>query len=575
MSAIEATVTAPGPWHPGETVGKHRLMTRLAIGGMAEIWLALQSGPMGFGKLVVIKRIAESFSSQPQLVQMFLDEARIAAQLRHPNIVQIFDLGEHAGAYYLTMEYLHGEDLAAVVRKGRDARAAPSLPFIARVVASAAEGLSSAHHHVGLDGKPMHIVHRDVSPQNIFITYDGAVKVLDFGVALATGRLQQTTSAGQVKGKFGYMSPEQVKGEPVDMRTDVWALGVVLFEACTQTRLFDTREGAVSTAQQLLFSPIPAARDRNPRVPSELDDIISSALQRDIGKRTPSALQMQRDLEGWLKSQPDAPTSTDIAARMRTLFEERLTVKQQLLESVLKGDPSLLNHADPYKPLKPPTGSMPSAPATGMTAIASPKGIVATLAVLLVLVGIVLAWKTRAPDTADLSVTSVATDATVWVDDQPRGPPPVKLSGLRPGEHVVALETPNARSAPRRVTLEKGQSLLLDLAPPAPQPRPEAKPAPEPVAVAPPVAPALSPVPPRVDPPAPRRSTAKGQLTLETQPWTSVYLSGKLVGQTPLIESVMPAGHHQLKLVNEEKGLTRVIEVDIAPGQTTVLRLTL
>ncbi|MBL8954109.1 MAG: serine/threonine protein kinase, partial [Myxococcaceae bacterium] len=239
---------------------------------MAEIWLALQQGMKGFERVVVVKRISEGLSADPLFVEMFLDEARIAAQLNHPNIVQIYDLGEHEGAYYIAMEYLHGEDLASVMRAAIGNRAPLSHSFAARIVANAAEGLASAHARVGLDGKPLNVVHRDVSPQNIFITYDGIVKVLDFGVAKARNRAS-VTSGGQVKGKFSYMSPEQARGGDVDPRTDVWALGVVLFETATQTRLFEGRDDQMAVRDAVLRGNVPSARARNPTIPSDLDAI--------------------------------------------------------------------------------------------------------------------------------------------------------------------------------------------------------------------------------------------------------------------------------------------------------------
>src|SRR5581483_10352219 len=169
---------------------------------MAEIWLARQMGLKGFEKVVVIKRISDNYCTDPQFVEMFLDEARIAAQLDHPNIVQIHDLGEHHGAYYIAMEYLHGEDLATVVRGGVNANELLPYAYAAQIVAHAAEGLASAHNKTGMDGKPLGVVHRDVSPQNIFVTYEGVVKMVDFGVAKAANRAS-STSGGQLKGKFG------------------------------------------------------------------------------------------------------------------------------------------------------------------------------------------------------------------------------------------------------------------------------------------------------------------------------------------------------------------------------------
>jgi pyruvate/2-oxoglutarate dehydrogenase complex dihydrolipoamide acyltransferase (E2) component len=243
---------------------------------------------------------------------------------------------------------------------------------------------------------------------------------------------------------------------------------------------------------------------------------------------------------------------------------------------VLKGDVSLVKEVDSIRPLKPPTDrSMPSAPAT-MTVMRrrSPlAGIVAALAAGVVLVGAVIGWKLRPAPSAELSVSSGVPGATVCVDGKAIGPAPIKLSGLSPGDHEVVLETAEAKTLPRHISLEAGQSLVLDLAPAVPEP-------PKPPVAAQPTEPAPAPAPPT--PPAPKpeahrpaAAAAKGRLTLETTPWTSVYFGGKPLGQTPLIETVLPAGHNQLKLVNEEKSITRVIEVDVAPGQTTVMRLTL
>jgi serine/threonine-protein kinase len=570
MNASVPPPIAPLSWREGDLVGKYRLLSRLAIGGMAEIWLALQTGPMGFGKLVVVKRVSDAYAPDPASVQMFLDEARIAAQLRHRNLVQVFDLGEHGGGYYQTMEYLHGEDLGSVVRGSIAARRPLPLGFSARVLASAAEGLASAHEHVGLDGKPLQVVHRDVSPSNIFVTYDGAVKVLDFGVALAANRLQPATESGQVKGKVGYMSPEQLLGNPVDQRTDVWALGVVLFEACTGSRLFETGGRTIAAMEKILHRPIPLARERNPEIPEELEGIIASAVERDLERRTPTARALHQGLETWLKTLSDAPTSSGLAATMRALFADRLEQKQALLESARTGDLEAVKQVTVR--MRSPRVERPSASRRRWVGPAAGAGLVAALA--LAAPGAIRALSgTR---TAELRVSSSRTGTDVFLDGRKVGVTPLTLESVAQGEHTVWLDNAGRTSAPRSVTLERGQMLAVELIEAPPEPPPPAA-----VAVAPSAAPPPDPQPAPPANAAPvRRSEAakaapKGQLTLDTTPWTTVYLGGHLLGHTPLVESALPAGHHELKLVNEEKGLKRVIDVQINPGRTTVLRLSL
>src|SRR5262249_34107635 len=204
------------------TIGRYEVVGELATGGMAEIFLGRLVGPSGFERPVVIKRILRQLSHKESFVAMFLDEARIVAGIRHPNVVQVQELGQDTGELYLVMEYLEGESVASLVRRLVAQGERVDYALAAHVVAEACAGLHAAH-------EAQNLVHRDVSPQNVFITYDGHVKVIDFGIAKTEGRMAQT-EAGQVKGKFGYMSPEQCKADPLDRRSDVFALGIVLYE---------------------------------------------------------------------------------------------------------------------------------------------------------------------------------------------------------------------------------------------------------------------------------------------------------------------------------------------------------
>jgi serine/threonine protein kinase len=220
----------------GTQFGKYSLVARLATGGMAEIFLARLTGVAGFEKLVCIKRILPHLARDKQFVAMFLDEARIAARISHPNVCQVFELGEIEGSYYLAMEYLEGVPLACFRRPDFYGEM-PDPRLVAGIAVQACEGLHHAHQLKNTDGSEMEVVHRDISPQNLFVTVDGVVKVLDFGIAKIQDATVRT-STGAVKGTYAYMAPEQLRGERVDRRTDVFALGIVMWETLMRRHLF-------------------------------------------------------------------------------------------------------------------------------------------------------------------------------------------------------------------------------------------------------------------------------------------------------------------------------------------------
>src|SRR5579871_1298801 len=238
--------------------GKYELLSRIAAGGMAEIFLARAASLKGFEKYLVIKRILPHKTRDPNFVSMFLDEARLAATLDHPNIVQIYDVGAIDGEYFIAMEYLHGEDLLALVRAGVQlGLGRPPLEIVITILDGTLGGLHYAHERRGFDGKPLNIVHRDVTPGNIVITYDGAVKLVDFGIAkAATREVNQDTRAGALKGKIQYMSPEQCKGEALDRRADLFALGIILFELTTGKRLYHEKSD-FETLKKIVEGPVP------------------------------------------------------------------------------------------------------------------------------------------------------------------------------------------------------------------------------------------------------------------------------------------------------------------------------
>jgi len=302
------------------TLGKYQLVKQLAVGGMGEVWLARQKGPVGFEKLVVVKTLLQHLKEDQEFVNMFFDEARIAAVLNHPNIAQIYDLGEDQGEYFIAMEYVHGLSLRDVVVYALEKGNGMPLALKCRVIADAAAALDFAHQAKTPSGQPLDLIHRDVSPQNILVGFNGAVKLIDFGVAKAANKLVRTAT-GIIKGKYAYMSPEQAYGKQLDGRSDVFGLGTVFWEILCTERLFK-RENETETLQAVVGAEInpPSMLDR--AVPKTLDPVVMKALSRDLDGRYESAAAFQKAIEGWLAKQRLPATNAHLAAFMKQLFPD-------------------------------------------------------------------------------------------------------------------------------------------------------------------------------------------------------------------------------------------------------------
>ncbi len=310
-----------------ETYGRYQLLKKLATGGMAQIYLARQVGPEGFEKLLVVKRILPHLAENEDFITMFLDEARIAARLNHPNIVQIFDLGAQDDSFFIAMEFIHGEDVRRVWKHSeREGKPIP-LALICRIIIDACAGLDYAHKKVDQSGRPLGIVHRDISPQNILVSFEGGVKVVDFGIAKAADQATVTKS-GVLKGKYSYMSPEQASGQHIDSRTDIFALGVVLYELLTGTRLFK-RATDIQTLNAVTECQIAPPSAVNTRVPKDLDAIVMRALTKSRDDRFADARQLGSALEDWLLSNKLPSSSTALAEFMHDIYRERLAREQE------------------------------------------------------------------------------------------------------------------------------------------------------------------------------------------------------------------------------------------------------
>ncbi len=303
-----AVVSQPDPDH----FGQYEILEKIASGGMADAFKARRSGVEGFQKIVAIKKILPHLADNEQFIAMFADEAKLAAQLSHPNIIHIYDLGKiEAGGYFIAMEYVDGRDLRGILQIAREVATPIPVPLAIYIASKIASALDYAHRRRDTDGRELAIVHRDVSPQNILISFEGDIKLCDFGIAKAASKAS-TTQSGALKGKVQYMSPEQAWGRPIDRRSDLFSLGSVLFEMLTGEPLF-RGDNDLNLLEKVRAAAAPAPSSLNPEVPKSLDAILAKTLAASPDDRYPNASDLLRDLESVLYSYTPAPGSADLA----------------------------------------------------------------------------------------------------------------------------------------------------------------------------------------------------------------------------------------------------------------------
>ena len=332
MDGSDTTVSSGGA-----SLGKYRLIAELGHGGMAEVFLAVVRGPAGFNKLMVIKQIRPQLAEDPEFLGMFLDEARLAARLSHPNVVQTNEVGHEAGRYFIAMEYLEGQPLNRVLHRFQRNGGFP-LGLHLRVISEVLAGLHHAHEITDYDGTPLGVVHRDVTPHNIFLTYDGQVKVVDFGIAKAMNSSSETRT-GVLKGKVAYMAPEQARGERVDRRADLFSVGILLWEAVTGKRLWKGVPD-IAILQRLLNGDIPTPRSVNPDVPEVLEAIVLKCLATDRDGRYDTATELQADIDSYLDAQDERVNVRDLSKLMTRHFDaDRVKIKA-IIEEQLRAKPT-------------------------------------------------------------------------------------------------------------------------------------------------------------------------------------------------------------------------------------------
>jgi eukaryotic-like serine/threonine-protein kinase len=569
-------------------LGKYQFVAEIARGGMGIVYLAVATGPARFSKLLVVKELKPELVEDPTFTEMFMEEARLAARLNHPNIVQTYEIGVEGKRHFMVMDYLDGIPLARILRKKSPAF---TLKLHLRVICEMLQGLHYAHSLKDFDGTPLGMVHRDVSPQNVFITYDGQAKLVDFGIAKAFDSTVETRM-GMLKGKPTYMAPEQLKGS-ADPRSDVYSAGVMIWEAIAGHRMWRGK-GDVEVLSNLVQGVVPSLQEAVPDAPPELLRIVDRAMARNRDLRYASALDLQTDLEDYLKATGNV-TIRDVGLAVAALFEKDREATRGTIEKHLarlksgKGErvPSLRP-----PPMSSPPGATPSGdsfvPSGTRAALSSnsaapamdasngsKRTFYAFLGVAAAVALVVMLFRSQkspeagsAPPVSTPPVAAAAaTQAAEPLARVPLLPPapvapatetaPALATAALPAVQrpvvAAAVPQPHYTWAPKPVQ----QHTLITASHNSPPPAPKEN-----------VGPSTAAEPAVVEP-----DKGSGFLTIDTYPWTHVTMSGRLLGDTPLIHVPVPAGVHTISLDNPDENVHQTTVVTIKAGETIARRL--
>jgi len=477
-------------------VSRYRFIDRLAVGGMAEVFVAIAQGSAGFEKPVVVKRLLPQYSSNTRFRQMFLDEARLMSGLQHGNIVQILDVGTLDELPFLALEYVDGRDLRSVLQRAEDTQTAIPYGLMVYVSAEVCRALDYAHRKRDEHGAPLGIVHRDINPANIFVSHEGVVKLGDFGLAKATGRLEQS-EVGMVKGKISYLSPEQAHGQPIDHRSDVFSLGTTLYEAtCGRRPFMGADEAAIIMGIREGKYPLPSRV--MPGYPEALEEVVVRALERDPDKRFATAGEMRRALQRYLHELPQTMDERKLTELLGTLFAGQRRSHSHLFRLPPDGalPPTMVSvggggayatyeHSDPTHPARMSASRAHAAsalqvtgPHRAMSQLGGPQAAMQSelgslrahrlspwwlVVIVVLLIGLggvgLLAYGLLHPPTATLNITSEPTGAKVLVDGTYSGQnTPARLEGLVVGsEFEVAVSHPHAETVRQRFRLREAR----------------------------------------------------------------------------------------------------------------------
>jgi len=551
-----------------QQLGKYHLVRRLALGGMAEVFLGKVAGPKGFEKTLVLKRILPHLAEDQQFVELFLSEAKIAAQLNHPNIVQIYDFGEFGGAYYIAMEHIDGPNLRFLLRRTIEKRTVLPIPLCVKIISMACEGLAYAHEFCDPQtGAPLHLIHCDVSPENILLSRNGTVKVVDFGIAKAAGVSPQT-KVGTFKGKVSYMPPERIQGNPIDLRADIFSLGVVLYELLTGVKPFNAKT-EVSILHAILQEPIVPVLNRRPDVPDQLSRILLRSLAKDPDNRYRSCREFQHDLERFLVGIGKSVSSYHLA-RLVAYATDSVAAsgsgKHQAPAKIPPGIPPVVPAVPvpassiPQPDIKPtpPPNARPEASIVYEQAASS---------------ALDLPSGSRAPAYIAAIALLLAGAVAVYalIQRQRIAPPPVKAAppttARTPASKPTEASAPPVEPTPaptdtQRQAADKPQQLtsLVSSTDPTPSPPPAAEP------------PAVDPRPAEdpSEPASERRNSAVARSVasfgVESRPRGLVRVNGKLVGLSPVRIQNQPPGAIQVEVSNPEKAFLKQQTFELNAG---------
>ena len=580
------------------TLGRYRLAYELASGGMATVYLACLEGAAGIDKVVAVKRIHPHLAKDEEYVQMFLDEARLASQIHHANVCSVTDFGQVDGAYYIVMEYLTGVPLNQLVAMVARLDAVPPrwVPIVSKLVRDAAEGLHAAHELTAPDGSLLGVVHRDVSPHNLFVGFDGQLRVIDFGVAKAAGKLHQT-STGQAKGKVAYMAPEQVKHGQVDRRSDVWALGVVLWESLTLRRLF-RRPSPGETVYAVLQDAVADPRSYRPDVPKRVAEAVSRALDRDPEKRTKDARTFATALaDSWRGSDEATVTAAEVGDLLRELFPGEAEKQKQLVSLARQGNDKVARAGLGGQSPSFSSLSYATVPAAAMGGTTSSSAVVplrarrpwlAPLFIAIAVVAGALVGLLGAPDSdeelvargTDVPQTTVPAEQPMLptepapepefaaVDEPPEEPAvDAPEPEHRPEEHPPEEPAPEAAAAERVTPGQPSPSSATRASAMVRVTSAQAASADEVGSTSDPVAAPPVAAPPVAEVVAQPAEPAAGRLTVVVPGgWANVYeASGRFLGATPLNREMSP-GQHRLQLRFGGQPPAVDVEVDVPAG---------
>ncbi len=503
-------------------LGRYRLLKLLATGGMGEVFLARQEGPAGFAKTMVVKRMLSHLGRDPHFVEMFLNEARLAARLSHPNVAQIFELGEQDGTYFMAMEFVHGVDLRSIRRHLQERRVEVPADLAAWICAQALKGLHYAHTLADENGAPLHIVHRDVSPDNVLVDFNGSVKMVDFGVAKASNSIE-TTGPGTVKGKFSYMAPELLSGQQATPRSDIYAMGIVLYEFLSGGRPFHGASQGALIRSILEAAPKPL-RELRPGLPAELEEIIHRAISRNPQERFRTAESMSAALEGFALASGGVPQE-GVRELLRGLYGDEPEVISPITPALafLRRSPLPRLKAISGRWFGVKDATVPSPPSARRPRVASPwLGVAAGVALMATAVSTVLPV---------LHFPS-APKAQALVPALPQGQPVTGASSESPAPTGPAVaQEPAVAEAPEPARRKSGTAAA--------------------------------------------RRRSNGTVVLRVSPGSEVIHNGKRLGVTPMAPIKLPSGTQTLTLVNRDLGVKKQVRVAVPVQRKVVVRVNL